>query len=95
MLAEMVLSRRRQWDGHIEPLQSLHVMDNQLYKMDIRPIEDEVLLEDDFRAGFDMIYLINKNGEHISIHSIPGLAVRGQHIMYTNMHYCQKESNMA
>ena len=72
MLAEMVLSRRRQWDGHIEPLQWLHVMDDQLYEMDIRPIEDGVLLEDDFGAGFDMKYLINKNGERISIRNWEG-----------------------
>ena len=66
MLAEMVLSRRRQRDGHeTELLQRLHVMDDQLYEMDIRPIEDAIAGE--FNAGFDMKCLINKNGERITI----------------------------
>ena len=65
MLANMMLSRRQR-DGHeAKPLQCLHVMDDQLYEMDLRPIEDEV--EDEFSAGFDMKCLINKNGERITI----------------------------
>ena len=73
LLAEMVLSRRHLGDGHeTERLQCLHVMDHRLYEMDIRPIEDEV--GDGFMAGFDMNFLIKRNGDFITIRHWEGFA---------------------
>ena len=65
MLADMVLSRRRQQDGHkAEPLQYLRVTNEELYEEDVNSIEDEV--RGGFRGDIYMVSIICENGERIS-----------------------------
>ena len=53
MLAEMVLSRRRQQDGHkAEPLQYIRVANEKLYEEDVNCIEDEI--RDGFNGQVDV-----------------------------------------
>ena len=61
-LAEMVLSRRRQRDGHeVEPLRHLVVSNESLYQGDVDSIKDEV--KDGFEADIETDFTLNENGE--------------------------------
>ena len=66
MLAEMVLSRRRQRDGRkAESLQSLVLIHDEFYEEDVVAIEDEV--KDGFEADIDLNFILKANGERTSI----------------------------
>ena len=66
MLAEMVLSRRRQRDGHeAEPLQCLFVVNKELYKVDMKSIQDEV--KQGFNGHIGSQFIICENGERTSL----------------------------
>ena len=66
MLAEMVLSRRRQRDGHkTEPLQRLYVANQELYEEDVKSIKDEA--KEGFNGYISAQFIICEGGERTSL----------------------------